>query len=106
MFTTRVSGASRLPVPPARIKPFHEVTVWLPDLGRSRTKPSQLVRRDEAAWIGEIPVDGFGEPGFEALCCLPGERILSVRGKLTSPRCPSAWQPNRGIGGTPRCTTR
>ena len=30
LFTTRVSGASRLPVPPASIKPFHEVTVWLP----------------------------------------------------------------------------
>jgi hypothetical protein len=29
LLTTRVSGVNRLPVPPARITPFHAVTTWL-----------------------------------------------------------------------------
>ena len=55
--------------------------MWLP-----RPRPfayrSQLVRRGEAAWIGEIPVDGFGEPGFEALCCFQASTFSACEGSI------------------------
>ena len=49
---------------------------------RPRSQPSQLVHRDEAAWIGEIPVDGFGEPGFEALVAFQPSTLSACEGSI------------------------